>query len=182
MSHVIEHNLDHEHGWGLNLSCPVCGWTGVPKYTGDAAVGASMHMPTETVVSANLACYECGNDMGDAAKEKLSEMFKSVPIDKRGASLAGILMLALVLLPFVAFVVVAIGIKLGFWDRSAYLIIAALPLLIVPGFFLASSINASISLQCECGDDFSYMGKYENSYCYRCTSCGKLTRIDQANV
>jgi hypothetical protein len=81
-------------------------------------------------------------------------------------------------LPLLAFAAIWAGVQLGWWGNIAYTALAGLSLLLLPNMFWFNWQVHGIRHRCECGNpDYLFMGLLGRSYCYRCSSCGKLLRL-----
>lgn len=171
--------MQHQHRWEVELHCPACGIVAAPVcrgWTSRHAVGFD-HTPT---IYADLDCPECGAVLKDVAGRKLVELFADVLIPARNRRL----MSAFTALMLCILSVLLIGAFLSFF--SGWRIIGAgliqIPLLFLP--LLAPTIMwfnwqiASIRCRCVCGPPaYKFMGLLGRSYCYRCSSCGRLLRL-----
>lgn len=159
--------MQHKHGWEVELECPTCSHSGIPNYDGWKPT-STIKFGNKSTIYALLKCSHCGYDLREEAGKKLAEMFSEIAIPTWNRQLiiwfivAGIAMLA----------VLYVGkFMIGDW---AYIAFIFLPLLIM--FF--NYRVASIRSRCECGNPhYVFMGLLGRTYCYRCSSCGRLLRL-----
>ncbi len=162
--------VDFKHGWEVELECPSCGHEGLPECSGGRTPQPKewSKNPDDTpVICANVTCAECGHDLKEQASEKLTELFKDVP-----KTTLGLLSVVMAIILLVSIVVGAIGglfcIYWWFWPSilAFFLIFLAFYYMIQPLIYA-----------CECGNPrFLFMGLLGRSYCFRCSSCGRLLR------
>jgi hypothetical protein len=162
--------LRHEHGWEVELTCPQCGHTGLPRYEGWKPNLAGGFGKTPTIF-ANLACTKCGRDLRRAAGEQLVATFSRIAVPKGNKRLLVwfvIAVLLIVSLPIVA----QFTLRPGFHVAS-FGVILVLPLIIAVNYRIAS-----MRKRCPCGvPEYVFMGMLGRTYCYRCSTCGRLLRL-----
>src|SRR5271168_2082714 len=78
--------LQHEHGWEVELQCPVCGAVAVPRFGGWTPSGA-INFGNKATIYANLNCPRCGADLKEEAGRKLVELYAEVSIPVRNRRL-----------------------------------------------------------------------------------------------
>jgi hypothetical protein len=66
--------LTNDHGWEVSLRCGRCGADAVPNFHGWTASQA-INFGNKPTIYANLECPKCGEDMKEAAGEKLVALF-----------------------------------------------------------------------------------------------------------
>ena len=167
--------MQHQHGWEVELKCLSCGTTGIPTFNGWTP-DMSMNFGNAPTIYGILHCSTCGADLKGAAREKLPELFADVTVPARNRRL--MLGFVLFFIGFVAFLVagVFLFIVVG-WKISAFLMPPLMILAAGARFWFNYQI-ASMRYQCECGNPaYKFMGLLGRSYCYRCSSCGKLLRL-----
>jgi hypothetical protein len=123
--------LRHEHGWEVELTCPQCGHTGLPRYEGWKPNLAGGFGKTPTIF-ANLACTKCGRDLRRAAGEQLVATFSRIAVPKGNKRLLVwfvIAVLLIVSLPIVA----QFTLRPGFHVAS-FGVILVLPLIIAVNY------------------------------------------------
>ena len=119
--------LEHQHGWEVELRCPRCGVSAVPRFLGWTPA-TNYRLDEMAKVYADLACPRCAADLRTPAEEKLVELFGPVPIvsgNKR--LLAGFVVAVLVLLGLQAVLVWK-----GFGPPWSVLT----PILVLPSMFI----------------------------------------------
>jgi hypothetical protein len=162
--------IQHEHGWEVELGCPHCGITALPVYDGWAPSSAINYGKVPTIY-ARLHCPRCGHDLKRAAGEKLVELFSgvSVPPAARRVMLAFLL---LMVLWFGALTWSAVA----KWRFGPLLFLNLM--LLSPLIMCLNWQIHKIRLRCACGaPNYKFMGLLGRSYCYRCSSCGRLLRL-----
>ena len=165
--------MQHEFGWEVELTCPACSHTGLPKYDGwkpSAAIG----LGRTATVHAQLSCPQCGHDLQPTAKEKLVELFSPVKTSK--AAWRIILWGLLILLGLMA---VPLVLQLVFGQHPWLQMLWWLPIVFLgPMILLFNYRIALLRQQCPCGSPhYIFMGMLGRSYCYRCSTCGRLLRL-----
>ncbi|MCL4202632.1 MAG: hypothetical protein KJ000_09060 [Pirellulaceae bacterium] len=169
--------LQHQHGWEVELDCPVCGNHGPPDYAGWTPDSGTC-FGTGSTIFANVCCPRCGQDLKQQAGEKLIELFSHVPTPARNRCLVALFIGILVGLPLLLCAVIWAGVQLGWWGHTAYLALTGLSLLLPPAIFWFNWQIHGVRHRCDCGRPaYVFMGLLGRSYCYRCSTCGKLLRL-----
>jgi len=169
--------LQHQHGWEVQLECPICGHRGLPDYDGWTP-NSVMQFGDKPTIFANVSCHKCGQDLKQEAGERLVEMFTDVPTPARNRRLLIAFIGLMVAVPLLALAAIWAGVQLGWWGNIAYTALAGLSLLLLPTMFWFNWQVHSIRHRCDCGNpDYLFMGLLGRSYCYRCSSCGELLRL-----
>ena len=126
-------------------------------------------------VVANLSCDQCGIGLQKVAGDKLVELFRDLRIDAANRWLiVGFTIYTLVLLT------VLLWIALKFpaarkWESAFAL---GHLVLIHPVIRLFNARVSSLHHRCECGNpNYKFMGLLGRSYCFRCSTCGRLLRL-----
>ncbi|MDY0165578.1 MAG: hypothetical protein RBS80_03495 [Thermoguttaceae bacterium] len=105
-------------------------------------------------------------------------MFADVPTPARNRRRILMFLALLIGLPMLLSVAVWAGVQHGWWGNAVYTALAVLPPALVPAIFWFNWRIHGIRHRCECGKPvFLFMGMLGQSYCYRCSSCGKLLRL-----
>lgn len=169
--------LQHEHGWEVELQCPVCGTIAVPRF-GGWTPSSTINFGNRATVYANLNCPRCGADVKEAAGTKLVELFADVSIparNRRVTMLFIVLVVGATLLPL-AWMFLC---RLMGWRRfESPLLWTPLIALLSPTIMWFNWQIHSIRYRCDCGKpEYKFMGLLGRSYCYRCSTCGKLLRL-----
>jgi hypothetical protein len=170
-------SLEHEHGWEVPVECPVCGHGDVPLYEGWTPSRA-IRFGNRATMFARLRCAKCHSDLKDAAGRTLIQLFSEQPIPQSNQR---------ILRGYVAFAIVALLICVGgiAWiafarpgNRLFLAMIMAPVVLLRP---LGMALNYAIAAHrrhCDCGAPaWKFMGLLGRTYCYRCSTCGKLLRL-----
>jgi hypothetical protein len=159
--------MQHQHGWEVELKCPVCAKAGAPTFDGWTA-NASMSFGDTPTIYANLRCRACSADLKAVAGEKLRELFADVAVPALNRRL---------IFWFVAFFFCFLILLI-----ANVILPVSLPFLLPSLMGLAATARywfnhqiASIRYRCDCGKPaYKFMGMLGRSYCYRCSSCGRL--------
>jgi len=169
--------LQHQHGWEVELECPICGHCGQPDYDGWTP-NSAMKFGDRPTIFANLTCDNCNQDLRQQAGEKLMEVFSGVPTPSRNRRLMHTFIGLLIGLPLLLFAAIWAGIQFGWWGNAAYTVLAGSSLFLFPTIFWFNWQVHGMRHRCECGKPaYIFMGLLGRSYCYRCSSCGKLLRL-----
>jgi hypothetical protein len=81
-------------------------------------------------------------------------------------------------IPLLLIVGIVAGMRLGWWGPRAFIALSGLGVLVLPAVFWFNSQVHSIRHRCECGrPDYVFMGLLGRSYCYRCSTCGRILRL-----
>ncbi len=165
------------HGWDVELICSQCAQRGHPRYEGwspDLTVSVGGN-PT---IYAKLACTKCGRRLTEEAGRKLVELFKDVVIPEQNGKIIKAFIAELIIVPFVFAALLFVGVYLGWWGYSAFAILALSALFIQPLVMRMNYKVAMLRSQCACGQpNYIFMGLLGRTYCYRCSSCGRLLRL-----
>lgn len=165
------------HGWNVELTCTQCALSGQPRYEGwspDLTVNVSGH-PT---IYAKLACPKCSRRLTDEAGRKLVELFKDVGIPEQNEKIIQAFIAGLIIVPFVFAVLLFVGVQFGWWGYSAFVILALSAAFIQPLVMRMNYRIATLRSRCACGQpNYIFMGLLGRTYCYRCSSCGRLLRL-----
>jgi hypothetical protein len=164
------HLLHHEHGWEVELSCLRCGVTAFPVYEGWTPSSAIGFGRTPTIY-ARLHCPRCGGDLKRAAGQKLVELFSSVFVPSTARR---------VMRSFIFLMLLWAGaLTWGAVAHWRYYRLLMLPLVFHRPLIVWFNWQIhSVRLHCDCGTpDYKFMGLLGRSYCYRCSSCGRLLRL-----
>lgn len=169
--------LEHKHGWQIELACQVCGHHSVPDSDGWTPSGA-IRFGQRATIFANLSCANCGADLKSAAGEMLAEIFADVATPARNRLLLGWFIACVVVMPLLIAVGLAAGVWAGLWTARAFIALSVLPVLAAPIILWMNYAVASLRARCVCGEpDYLFMGLLGRSYCYRCSTCGRLLRL-----
>lgn len=165
------------YGWSVELSCSQCAFSGLPRYEGwspNFTENAGGH-PT---IYAKLACPKCGRRLTEEAGRKLVELFKDVTIPEQNTKIMKGFIAGLIIVPFVFAALLFVGIQFDWWGYSAFAILAASAALIQPLVMRMKYRIALLRSRCACGQpNYLFMGLLDRTYCYRCSSCGRLLRL-----
>ena len=165
------------HGWDVELTCTQCAQSGKPRYEGwspDLTLRVSGH-PT---IYAKLACPKCGRRLTEEAGRKLAEVFKDVAIPEQNGKIIKAFIAGLIIVPFVFAALLFVGVQFGWWGYSAFAILALSAVFIQPLVMRMNYRIAMLRSQCACGQpNYIFMGLLGRTYCYRCSSCGRLLRL-----
>lgn len=169
--------MQHQHAWEVELNCPACGVTAVPVFHGWTPSYA-INVGNTPTIYANLTCPRCGADLRGTAGKKLVERFADESIPPRNRQVL-IRFLAISLgIPLLATAGLFIGVWAGWWGYGAFVILTPLCLVSLPFIRWLNWQVASLRYQCECGQPaYKFMGMLGRSYCYRCSTCGRLLRL-----
>lgn len=167
--------MQHEHGWEVEVRCPTCGAVTVPTFRGWTPGGA-INFGDRPTIYANLECPRCGADLKAAAGETLVELFGGVPIPTANRRLMGQFITLWVGLPLLLIAVPLLAALAGSQRPMGSLVWATL--LIGLSIMWFNWQVHSIRFRCECGQPtYKFMGLLGRSYCYRCSTCGRLLRL-----
>ena len=162
--------VQHEHGWEVELACPKCGHTALPRYEGWKP-NTSINFGNTPTMFALVACSECGHDLREVAGEQLAAMFSDVAVPKVNRRLMASFVVAVVL-------IVALPIIAQFVFRPSFHVASFGAILVVPLILVFNYRVASIRKRCPCGaPKYVFMGMLGRSYCHRCSTCGRLLRL-----
>jgi hypothetical protein len=165
--------LQHTHGWEAELRCPACGVVALPAFNGWTPSNAINFGETPTIY-ADLTCRSCGADLRQAASTKLVELFADVGVPTRNKRLMATF-IALILGFEIPGTILSLFER---WRELGVALVRAPLLLLAPAILWFNGQIASIRSRCECGrPDYKFMGLLGRSYCYRCSTCGRLLRL-----
>jgi hypothetical protein len=169
--------MQHQHGWDVELQCPRCGNIAVPVFRGWTPSRAISLGNTPTIY-ADLDCARCGASLRDAAGRKLVELFTDVSIPLRNRQLIAWFLTCMVRAPLRLLAAVILGVGAGWGAFRHPAILPLFALLLGPMIMWFNWQIASMRSRCECGDPaYKFMGMLGRSYCYRCSTCGRLLRL-----
>jgi DNA-directed RNA polymerase subunit RPC12/RpoP len=160
--------LKNEHGWEVPLRCSRCGADAVPIFHGWTP-SQVINFGNKPTIYANLECPKCGENMKELAGEKLVEMFAE---ERTSAKFKQMLVL---------FIAACVGMPalLLFLPRTWWMY-AMIPyfVLLQPMIHFFNWQVHSPRFRCDCGEPaYKFMGMLGRSYCYRCSTCGRLLRL-----
>ncbi len=162
--------LQHQHGWEVELTCPDCGHTGLPRY-GGWEPNIAINFGNAPTMFARVACGSCGRDLRPVAGEELRAMFSEIMVPKANRRLIVWFVVAVILL-------VTLPIVAQFVLRPSFHIASFGAILVLPLIFAFNYRVASMRKRCPCGaPKYVFMGLLGRSYCYRCSGCGNLLRL-----
>lgn len=162
-----------QHGWEVELRCPDCNHEGVPEVERIQNTTVNViNAGRNPHVFANVTCSECGHDLKTIAEETLVTMFNNVSLSPRNK---------LIIFVFIVMVIVVLLSMVGIWyEPLNWLAPAQIPVVVI----LLLSYPAfnywihSLRICCECGNPkYLFLGLLGRSYCYRCSSCGRMLRL-----
>jgi hypothetical protein len=170
--------LQHEHAWESPLKCPMCESVAIPKYQGWTP-STSIKLGNAATIYANLNCPQCDADLKETADHALIDQFTGVELPETNRRLVR----WYVSYAISSTLLLAAGGALTRW--AGWNLKTLLPLLIIPvalvrpfGQWLNYAI-ASHRRHCACGNPgYKFMGLLGRTYCYRCSNCGNLLRLD----
>lgn len=169
--------LQHQHAWEVELECPACGTSGVPMFNGWTPSYA-INVGNTPTIYANLTCGKCGANLSRAAGKKLVELLAGVSIPSKNKRVMACFLVIVVVVPLVMAAGVFAGIWAGWWGYQGFVMLSFLSALYLPSIMWLNWQVASIRFQCECGyPTYKFMGLLGRSYCYRCSTCGRLLRL-----
>ena len=160
-----------QHGWEVDLPCPKCGIVAIPVFNGWTP-NQKVGFGKTSTICANLNCPRCDADLKEVAGEKLAELFVNVSVPPRNRNaILGYVLLSIALL-------VCLG--GNFWMRQpafAWLYPVIVVMFTSSRYWFTRYVH-SARYQCDCGNPcHKFMGMLGRSYCFRCSSCGRLLRI-----
>ncbi len=166
-------NSQLTHGWDVELSCPTCGVIAVPDFGGWTPSHA-MNFGNTPTIYADLGCPACGARQEDSAGKKLVELFAHVGVPPANKRLMEVFITVIVSFELSGTILILLG---GWRELGGYLLRTPL-ILLVPAILWFNRQVASIRSRCECGSTaYKFMGLLGRSYCFRCSSCGRLLRL-----
>lgn len=165
------------HGWNVELTCTQCSSSGLPRYEGWSP-NLAVSVSGRPHIYAKLACPKCGRRLTEEAGRKLVELYRDVAVPEQNGKIIKEFIAGLIIVPFVFAALLFVGVQFGWWGYSAFAILAISAAFIQP---LVMRMNYRIALlrsRCDCGQpDYIFMGLLDRTYCYRCSSCGRLLRL-----
>jgi len=165
------------HGWSLELTCPTCGKTSVPKVNGWTP-SFEVHFGDVPTIYAQIHCPTCGTNLKKEAGEKLVQTFSPITIPSENRDAIALFLFLVAVLPFLVMGGWALGAYLGWWQGLPGYLVAFLPLFTVPAIYWFNNKVHKITEKCECGQpDYEFMGMLGRTYCHRCRKCGRLLRL-----
>ena len=168
--HGYRKALQYEYGWEVELTCPDCGHTGLPRHEGWEPNSAINFGNTPTMF-ARVACESCGRDVHPVAGDKLRVMFSEITVPKANRRLIVWFVVAVILL-------VTLPMVAQFVLRPGFHVASFGAILVLPLIFVFNYRVASMRRRCPCGTPkYIFMGLLGRFYCYRCSSCGNLLRL-----
>ena len=160
--------MQHKHGWELELGCPKCNWQGKPNYQGWTPSRA-MSLGKSCKIYANLTCPRCGNNLKEEAAKRLTEMFSGIPTSAENKRF---------LFWFIIFIIGVPLLIISLGGSKTFTAFGFLIFFIFPAIIYFNYKVASLRNRCACGKpNYLFMGMLGRSYCYRCSSCGRLLRL-----
>ena len=166
--------LAHEHGWEVLLRCPRCGIEAEPACDGWTP-NRAIHFGKTPTVFANVSCAECSADLGEAAGKKLVELFGDVATNATNRRVIVVFAIYFLLL-----------VSLLLWAAMRFPAARGLEAMIAVGHAILihpiirwfNNRVATLPQSCTCGNpQYKFMGMIGRSYCYRCSTCGRLLRL-----
>jgi uncharacterized protein YbaR (Trm112 family) len=171
--------LEHHHDWQLELACPRCRRTGLPRLNGQSDTLA-VNWGDNPILFMILSCPECGQDLRDVAGQKLREAFGGLDIPERNRTLRRRFLFVMIGIPLLVAAVMTAGMVLGFWGAEVFLSFLVLALFAAPSLMIASYRIALLRHSCACGlPDYRFHGMLGRSSCYRCASCGRFLKLHE---
>jgi hypothetical protein len=161
-----------DHGWEVPVPCSVCGRNEVPVYEGWTP-SQVIHFGKKPTIYAKLQCGRCGKDLKQEAGEELVRLFADQPVDPRSRRILTFMVVGICLW-------LALGFGLNFvlpqpW--FSFVVVGPIALLTPLLMLVNSKINA-IRRVCPCGSPaYKFMGLLGRTYCHRCSTCGRLLRL-----
>ena len=167
------------HGWGLELTCGQCKFSGLPRYEGWSPE-LSHENDNGPAVFAKLACPKCGNRLTAEAGRKLAELFKNVAVPAENEKIVKSFISGLLIFPGALAFLYFFGVQMDWWPwglGSIWLLLAST--VFIPLLVLVTNYRiARLRDRCECGAPmYIYHGLLGRTYCFRCSSCGRLLRL-----
>jgi DNA-directed RNA polymerase subunit RPC12/RpoP len=149
----------------------------MPRYE-----GWSPHMAGagDATIFARLACPACGQRLIDEPVRKLVGLFAGVPVSAQNHRIIKEFIAGLVTVPLTFAFVLFVGLQMGWWRNNAFgllvLSAAVIPLLVM----LKNYRIAMLRSVCDCKKPAYYLlGTLQGTCCYRCSSCGRLLRLQE---
>lgn len=135
--------LQHEHGWEVELSCPDCGHTGLPRYDGWEA-NSAINFGSAPTIFARVACESCGGNLRPIAGERLQTMFSEITVPTANRRLIVWFVIAVILL-------VILPILAQFVLKPDFHVASFGAILVLPLIFVFNYRVASMRKRCPCG-------------------------------
>lgn len=165
------------HGWNVELKCSGCNYEGKPRYEGWTS-RRDVNRDALATIYAKLACPKCGRRLTDEAGWKLVDLFSDVSIPEKNEKIIKQFIAGLIIVPFALAFMLLLGAQMDWWGYSAFVFLVISAVFIQPLIMLMNYRIARLRSHCECGKPFYiFMGMLERTYCYRCSSCGRLLRL-----
>ena len=165
-----------EHAWETPLTCPKCGTTAAPVMKGWTP-NLEMRFGDQATIYANLSCANCGADLRGAAAGALPPMFSGLALPAATRRLLITFLVAFLGGELLLVGMILLGMRSGWWTGRAFTALAFTGGLIAPLVMLMNYRLAQVRNRCECGSPaYKFMGLLGRSYCFRCSSCGRLLR------
>ncbi len=162
--------VQNDHGWEVELTCPSCGHTALPRYDGWTP-DTSINFGSTPTMFALIACSKCAHDLRDVAGKQLVAMFSDMAVSKLNKRLIAYFVVGVVL-------VVALPIIVQFAFKPKFHVASFGAILFVPLIFVFNYRVVSMRKRCTCGaPKYIFMGLLGRSYCYRCSNCARLLRL-----
>ena len=169
--------LEQHHDWQLQLTCPRCAHTGLPRLEGRSETLA-INWGDNPIIFMKLSCPECTQDLHDVAGQKLREEFGELNMPKRNSILRRRFLFIVIALPLLAAAALGTGMALGYWGAEVFLSFLVLALFTAPSLMVFSYTVAQLRSSCRCGaPDYRFHGMLGRSYCYRCANCGQQLKL-----
>jgi hypothetical protein len=155
------------------LSCPTCGLVALPVF-GGWTPNHAIHFGNSPTIYADLSCPACGARLVDSARAKLVELFADVGVPPVNKRLIIVFITLILSFELSGTILIIVG---GWRELGGHLL--RMPLILLgPTILWFNRQVASIRSRCECGSpDYKFMGLLGRSYCYWCSSCGRLLRL-----
>jgi hypothetical protein len=150
------------------------GLVAVPTFRGWTPTTA-INFGDKPTIFADLECPRCARDLTEPAGAALVAHFSEVSTSRRSLTLLAAF-LAVILTFQLAGVAAFLFLPLY---RGVLIFLMPIPLSLLGPLILYFNWQiASIRYQCACGTPaYKFMGLLGRSYCYRCSTCGRLLRI-----
>lgn len=160
--------MEHKHGWEVELRCPHCGFQGKPEYRGWKP-GNTINFGNSATIFSDLICAQCKKDIKETAAKKLVELFAPVAVPAGNKKM---------LIGFLALIFAVPLLCHALWGPKAAIFFPLALIFILPAILFFNYRIALLRQHCQCGNpQYLFMGLLGRSYCYRCSSCGRLLRI-----
>jgi hypothetical protein len=166
-----------KHGWEVELVCSQCGHCGVPAYNGWTSIKA-ISLGNTPLIYANVSCSECGNGLKQEAGTKVIELFSKIPVPSRNKIFITWFVACMTGIPLILTACIYLGVRTGFWGVQSFTTLSFMVIAIGPAIMFFNYKISSIRRTCDCGSPaYTFMGLLGRSYCFRCSSCGRLLRM-----